>query len=71
MESILFALVILSRTPPSARLRASSTGYGAAASGGLRSLTRSPTLTTSIHAIKAASDQWYRPAACRWREGLL
>src|SRR5580700_764244 len=37
--------MILSRTAPSARLRASSTRYGAAASGGLRSLTRSPTRT--------------------------
>ncbi len=35
-----FALIILSRTAPSARLRASSTRHGAAASGGLRSLTR-------------------------------
>src|SRR5580692_11152984 len=37
--------MILSRTAPSARLRASSTRYGAAASGGLRSLTRSLTRT--------------------------
>jgi len=43
MDATLFALVILSRTARSA-----------AASGGLRSLTRSPTRTTSIHAIKAA-----------------
>jgi hypothetical protein len=42
-ESILFALTILSRT-----------ARRAAASGGLRSLTRLSTRTTSIHAIKAA-----------------
>src|SRR4029077_9248973 len=41
----LSVLALLSRTAPSARLRASSTRYGAAASGGLRSLTRGPTRT--------------------------
>jgi len=44
MESTLFVLVMLSRTARSA------------ASGGLRSLTTSPTRTTSIHAIKAATS---------------
>jgi hypothetical protein len=47
----------LSRTAPLARLRASSTRYGAAAFGGLRSLTRSSTRTIRIQAIKAATDQ--------------
>src|SRR4029077_15652752 len=42
---LVFALMILSRTAPLGRLRASSTRYGAAASGGLRSLTRSSTRT--------------------------
>ena len=45
--------MILSRTVPSARLRASLTRYGAAAFG-VSSLTRSSTQTTSLHAIKAA-----------------
>jgi hypothetical protein len=54
LDSTLFALMILSRTAPSAQLRASSTRYGVAASGGLRSLTKSSTRTTSIQAIKAA-----------------
>src|SRR5580658_1323881 len=43
LDSTLFVLAFLSRTARSA-----------AASGGLRSLTRRPTRTTSIHAIKAA-----------------
>jgi hypothetical protein len=43
MDSTLFALMILSRTARSA-----------AAYGGRRSLTRSSTRTTGIHAIKAA-----------------
>jgi hypothetical protein len=43
MDSTLFVLMILSRTARSA-----------AASGGLRSLTKSSTRTTGIHAIKAA-----------------
>jgi hypothetical protein len=34
LDSVLFVLMILSRTAPSARLRASSTRYGAAAFGG-------------------------------------
>src|ERR1700734_182179 len=54
MDSVLFVLKSLSRTAPSARLRASSTRYGAAAFGGLRSLTSSSTRTTGSHAIKAA-----------------
>ena len=45
MDSTLFALMILSRTARSA-----------AAFGGLRSLTRRPTRTTSVHAIKAATS---------------
>ncbi|HET9322056.1 MAG TPA: hypothetical protein VFO27_19835, partial [Bryobacteraceae bacterium] len=45
-DGTLFVLMILSRTARSA-----------AAFGGLRSLTRLPTRTTSIHAIKAALRQ--------------
>jgi hypothetical protein len=45
MDSTLFVLAVLSRTARSA-----------AASGGLRSLTTSPTRTTGIHAIKAATS---------------
>jgi hypothetical protein len=53
MESTLFVLVMLSRTARSA-----------ATSGGLQSLTTSPTRTTSIHAIKAATPiglKWLNP----------
>src|ERR1700722_7503292 len=46
LDGTVFVLMILSRTAPSARLRASSTRYGAAAFGGHRSLTRSSTRTT-------------------------
>jgi hypothetical protein len=50
MDSVLFALMILSRTARSA-----------AAFGGLRSLKRSSTRTTGSHAIKAAlSISWER-----------
>jgi hypothetical protein len=54
MDGIPFVLMISSRAAPSARLRASSTRYRAAAFGGRRPLTKSSTRTTSIHAIKAA-----------------
>jgi hypothetical protein len=45
MDSTLFVLATLSRTARSA-----------AAFGGLRSLTRSPTRTTGVHVIKAATS---------------
>src|SRR5580658_10592271 len=60
LDSALFVLVILSRTARSA-----------AASGGLRSLTRSPTRTTGSQAIKADLRSVQVRWSCAVAEGWL